>query len=73
MVEEKGLRCNRQEGEHGRRRLEESRVGRQSSRLSGQWPCYAHVAGTPKTTEEPISMQTHKGLYYELTVAMGQK
>lgn len=31
-----------------------------------RWPCYAQVTGTPKTTEEPIPMQTHKGLYHEL-------
>ena len=29
--------------------------------------CYAKVTGTPVTTEEPIPMQTHKGLYYELS------
>lgn len=28
--------------------------------------CYTQVTGTLKTTKEPIPMQTHKGLYYDL-------
>ena len=28
--------------------------------------CYAYVSGTPKDTEEPILVQTHKGLCYKL-------